>query len=79
MRKGALGRDEVEENFLEDDEFQIEEYGLQTIAQVSSPKKTKSKIILTKAPKKITKKTLKSKTSPVIMKTRSSKRLRGNN
>ena len=79
MRKGALGRDEVEENFLEDDEFQIEEYGLQTIAQVSSPKKTKSKIIITKAPKKITKKTLKSKTSPVIMKTRSSKRLRGNN
>lgn len=38
IRRTALHRDEVEENFVEDDEFQIEEYGLQTIAPILSPK-----------------------------------------
>ena len=68
-RKIALCRDEVEENFLEDGEFQIEEYGIQTIAPILSPKKTatKSSIIKKKVPKP--KKT-------TVNPTRSSKRLR---
>ena len=51
-RKTALCRDEVEENFLEDGEFQIEEYGIQTIAPILSPKKTatKSSIIKKRVP-----------------------------
>ena len=44
-------RDEVEENFLDYGEFQIEEYGIQTIAAILSPKKTATKPKKTTGPK----------------------------
>ena len=71
MRKTALCRDEVEENIIEDTEFQLEEYGLQTIAPILSPKKKpaiRSAIVISKKANKV---------NNVPMKTRPGKRLRG--